>query len=252
MHVEAVLFDLFNTLIMIQPDNVFYIPSLEKLYTSLARNGVNASFENFKRAYFEVRDNIYANSEKSLEEPHFNVRVSQTLQKLGYNHDASHPIVTQASKAFADEMAGYMSLDPDARTLLQKLHRKYRLGVVSNFALPEFARELLERYRVKQFFDVILISGEVNRRKPSPEIYQRALKALNVDASHVVFVGDTPSMDVKGPKKAGMKAVLIERKTQTTVNSEALVYTPPDDGTKVEPDKIIKRLAALPAVLQDC
>jgi len=252
MHVEAVLFDLFNTLVMIQPDNVFYIPSLEKLYDSLVRNGVNASFENFKRAYFKVRDNIYANSEKSLEEPHFNVRVSQTLQKLGYNHDASNPIVTQATKAFADEMAGYMSLDPDAIALLQKLHGRYRLGVVSNFAMPEFARELLDRYKVKRFFDVILISGEVNRRKPSPEIYQRALKALNVDASHVVFVGDTPSMDVKGPKKAGMKAVLIERKTQTAVNSEALVYTPPDDGTNIEPDKIIKRLAALPAVLQDC
>jgi len=75
MRVEAVLFDLFNTLVLLESGEVFYTPCLKKLHGFLVKNGVNISFEDFRRVYFEVRDRVYAETEKSLEEPHFNVRV---------------------------------------------------------------------------------------------------------------------------------------------------------------------------------
>ncbi len=252
MQVQAVLFDLFNTLIMIEPDEVFYIPSLKELYRFLSQNGIAVSFDQFKTVYFQVRNHIYESSEKTLEEPHFNVRVAQTLQKLGYNYMPSDSIVAQASKAFTDKMANFLSLDPEAEVLLKELHGKYKLGVVTNFALPEFAKELLQKCGLARYFDAVIISGEVNRRKPSPEIFRMALQALHAEASSTVFVGDTLRLDIKGAKNVGIKAVLIERKIPTATDSEAIVYMPPDDGTKVEPDGVIQRLTALPSVLKDC
>ena len=239
MHVEAVLFDLFDTLLLLESDQTYYQPCLKKMHQYLTRNGVNVPFDDFSRVYFDVRDRFYSESRKSLEEPHFNVRVSQTLQRLGYDLDASDHIVVGATMAFASEFMQYVSLDKDAIAVLQKLHGRYKVGLVSNFGIPECGRKLLKVYNLEKFFDYVVISGEVNQRKPSPKIFERALKALDVDASRTVFVGDMLDLDIMGPKAVGMKTVLIERK-------------PLNEDIDVKPDKTIKSLPELLNMLDDC
>jgi len=239
MQVEAVLFDLFDTLLLLESQEAYYLPSLRKLHEFLVKKGVNVSFEDFSRVYFEVRDKFYAESRESLEEPHFNVRVSQTLRRFGYDFDVSNPVVVGATMAFAEEFMRYVSLDADAFDVLQKLHGKYKLGLISNFAIPECGWKLLDKFGLKRFFDVVVISGEVNRRKPSAEIFERALKILGVEASKTVFVGDMLDLDVLGPKKVGMRTVFIERR-------------PVEHDVDVKPDFVIKGLNELLAVLADC
>lgn len=237
MKTEAVLFDLFDTLLLIEDYETYYPPSLRKLYESLVKHRVKASLDNFSQAYFEVRDKFYSESRKSLEEPHFNVRVSQTLQKLGYNYDVSDPIITSATMAFADEFMRYVRLDAEAPDVLQKLSQKYKLALISNFAIPECGWKLLDKFGLKKFFNFVVISGEINRRKPSPEIFERALKALSVEASRAVFVGDMLDLDVLGSRNVGMKTILIERKPLKNV-------------AEIKPDKIIKRLSELLSILE--
>jgi putative hydrolase of the HAD superfamily len=252
MQVDAVLFDLFNTLVLLENDDAFYLPSLKKLHKFLAKNGVNVSFKDFKRVYFEVRDKLYAEAERNLEEPHFNVRISQTLQRFGYNFGVSDPIVVGATEAFCDEFMRYMCLDKDAVSVLQKLRGKYKLGVISNFAIPECVEKLFDKFGLKEFFETVVISGSVNKRKPSPEIFEKALRALGVDASKAVFVGDTPSMDVKGARNVGIKSVLIKRKTSAPPDSISFVYKPPEEDANIEPDNIINSLRELLLILEDC
>lgn len=239
MQVEAVLFDLFDTLLLLEGQEAYYKPSLRKLHESLVKNGIKVAFEDFSRVYFEVRDRLYSESRQSLEEPHFNVRVAQTLQKFGLDLDVSNPIVRGATMAFADEFMRYVSLDDNAISVLQRLHGKYKLGLISNFGIPECGRQLLDNFGLSKFFDLILISGEVNQRKPSPEIFKRALNALDVDPSKTVFVGDMLDLDIIGPKKVGMKTILIERK-------------PMEDYVEAKPDKVVKSLSELLTILDDC
>jgi HAD superfamily hydrolase (TIGR01549 family) len=238
MQVEAVLFDLFDTLLLLKSQEAYYSPSLRKLHEFLVKNGVNVPFADFSRVYFEVRDKFYSESRKSLEEPHFNVRVSQTLKKLGYKLDASDPVVIGATKAFAEEFMHYVSLDAEARDVLWKLHEKYKLGLVSNFAIPECGWELLDKFGLKEFFDVVIISGEINKRKPSPEIFEKALNALDVKASRAVFVGDMLDLDIIGPKNVCMKTILIKRR--------------PIENADIKPDRVITHLSELLSVLEDC
>jgi HAD superfamily hydrolase (TIGR01549 family) len=238
MQVEAVLFDLFDTLLLLESSETYYSPSLRKLHEFLTKNGVNVPFADFSRVYFEVRDKFYSESRKSLEEPHFNVRVSQTLKILGYKFDASNAVVTGATKAFAEEFMHYVSLDAEAHDVLQRLHEKYKLGLISNFAIPECGWALLNKFGLKRFFDIVIISGEINKRKPSPEIFEKALKALDVKASRAVFVGDMLDLDVMGPKSVCMKTILIKRKAV--------------ENADIKPDRIITHLSELLTVLEDC
>lgn len=233
------LFDLFDTLVIIEGGEAFYTPSLQKLHEFLVKNGINVSFEDFHETYFQVRDKLYSESSESLEEPHFNIRISQTLQRLGYNLSADHLIVKGSTKVFSEKFMEYVKVDPDAHCVLERLYGKYRLGLISNLAIPECAWQLLEKFNLKNFFKVIIVSGEINKRKPSAEIFQKALKILRVEASEAIFVGDMPGLDVAGPKKVGMKAILIQRR-------------PLNNNLEIKPDKTIKHLRELLPILKDC
>ncbi len=200
MPIKAVLFDMFDTLMMIEKNHEFYSPSLMRMYRYLNKNGIEVPLTKFNKAYIKARDCLYAKADLNWEEPHFNVRVSETLKSLGYNYDVSSPLVAEATNEFCEEFMKFVQIDQNAKAMLEKLHGKYKLGIVSNFAIPECVHKLLKADGLDGFFDVIVVSAAINKRKPSPEIFQNALEALGVSASETVFVGDTIDADVEGPK----------------------------------------------------
>ncbi len=237
MPIKAVLFDMFDTLMIIEKDHEFYPPSMQRMYRYLEREGIDVSFERFEKAYIEVRDRLYAKADLNWEEPHFNVRISQTLKELGYNYAANTSIVAGATGEFCEEFMKYVHVDAEAEAALKELNGKYKLGIISNFAIPECVLKLLRVGGIDRLFEVVVVSGAVNKRKPAEEIFKSTLKMLGVAASEAVFVGDTIDADIEGSKAVGMHAIYIERRPQTQ----------PD---KNGPDQTIKRLSELPAALK--
>ena len=239
MPIKAILFDMFDTLMLIEKNHEFYSPSLLRMYRYLNENGIDVPFDKFNTVYIEVRDGLYAKADLNWEEPHFNVRVADTLKSLGFDYTVSSPLVASATNEFCEEFMKFVSIDEEAEAVLRKLHSKYKLGIVSNFAIPECVVKLLKGSKIYELFDVVVVSGAVNKRKPSPEIFDVALKMLGVSASEAVFVGDTVDADVEGPKAIGMKAVYIERRVQK-------------ESEKFCPDQTIKSLRELPSALERC
>jgi putative hydrolase of the HAD superfamily len=237
MPIKAILFDMFDTLMLIEKNHEFYSPSLIRMYNYLHKNGIDVHFDKFNEVYIKVRDALYVEADLNWEEPHFNVRVSQTLKNLGYDYDVSSPIVTAATNEFCEEFMKYVRIDQNAKTMLEQLHGKYKLGIVSNFAIPECVLKLLKADGLDGLFNAVVVSGAVNKRKPNPEIFKVALKMLGVSVSETVFVGDTIDADVEGPKAVGMKVIYIERRVQKK-------------SEKFYPDQTIKNLNELPLALE--
>ena len=239
MPIKAVLFDMFDTLMLIEKNHEFYSPSLMRMYKFLNNNGIDVSFDKFDAAYIEARDCLYAKADLNFEEPHFNVRVSEALKSLGYNYSDSSPLVAAATCEFCEEFMKYVRVDKHAKAMLNGLHGKYKLGIISNFAIPECVHKLLKAEHLDGLFDLVVVSAAVNKRKPSPEIFQSTLKSLGVSVSETVFVGDTIDADIEGPKAIGMKTIYIERRAQKA-------------SEKFCPDQTIKSLSELPSVLERC
>lgn len=252
MRIKAVLFDLFDTLLLVKGGETFYEPSLRKLHKFLRENAIKTDYAIFREAYFRVRDVLYEETAETLEEPHFNIRVHKTLRALGYEIALSDKIVSAATQVFAGEFMRYVDLDEAAVTVLRKLDTKYCLGVVSNFAIPECLHKLLERFSLDSFFDTVVVSATVNRRKPSPEIFNEALNALDVNPFETVFVGDTPAADIKGANDTGIFSVLIERNSAPIDSPKSPVWKPPAESTPIIPNKVIRSLSELPALLDTC
>jgi putative hydrolase of the HAD superfamily len=79
----------------------------------------------------------------------------------------------------------------------------YLLGIITN-GFGQFQDRAIEGLRIRDYFDVILISEVEQVRKPQPEIFQRAMNRLRVSACDSVFVGDNPEADILGAKNAKM------------------------------------------------
>jgi FMN phosphatase YigB (HAD superfamily) len=187
MPIKAVLFDMFDTLMMIQKDHEFYQPSIRRMHRYLCSQGVDVPFEKFEETYIHERDKLFAEADLKFEEPHFNVRVAATLTALGYNFDVKSSVVAEATGEFCEEFMKYVKIDVDAEAALKELKKTYRLGMVSNFAIPECVLKLLKAAGIEKLFDVIVISGAVNRRKPHEEIFKSALKLMSLSPAEAVF-----------------------------------------------------------------
>jgi FMN phosphatase YigB (HAD superfamily) len=51
-------------------------------------------------------------------------------------------------------------------------------------------------------------------RKPDPQIYAHALKAMWLEPAQAFYVGNDPQADVGGPQALGMPVALIDRMGQ--------------------------------------
>ncbi|MEO8743957.1 MAG: HAD family hydrolase [Candidatus Dormiibacterota bacterium] len=127
-------------------------------------------------------------------------------------------------------------LDPDALQVLSWLgEHGIRRGVCSNAPFPpEMMRRQVETNGIGEVVDAVVFSSEVGRRKPALEVYRAALDAIDVEAPHVLFVGDRVREDYEGPLAAGMRAVIY------TAHAESA----PPDGIPT-----ISSLSQLPGLL---
>lgn len=223
---------------MIELDRFDYDVCLSQLHEALLRDGIAVSFQEFRQLYFRTRDRLYKETEETLQEANFLLRISETLKHFGYTLKETDERIVRAADAFAEAFAGQMTMKDYVPTVLKQLRRKYKLGLISNFAYPPGVTTTLKRFNLAKFFDVILISGDVGWRKPNQRIFQKALESLRVDASETVFVGDSVLFDIEGPKKVGMKTVLI-RKSSTGEKETG------------NPDAVINELDELPTVLEN-
>jgi putative hydrolase of the HAD superfamily len=95
------------------------------------------------------------------------------------------------------------------RPLLERLARRHRLAVVSNFDYSPTALTILEAAGVRDLFAAIVVSDEIGWRKPRADIFHAALQRAGAEAHHTLFVGDRVDIDVAGAHAVGMDAAWI-------------------------------------------
>lgn len=96
-----------------------------------------------------------------------------------------------------------------AQTLARLKREGVRVGLVSNTGRTwgRFLRPLQDELGIGKYFDARVFSDEVRTRKPSGEIFETALDALQLEPQTVVHIGDDVNADVEGAKALGMRAI---------------------------------------------
>jgi putative hydrolase of the HAD superfamily len=103
----------------------------------------------------------------------------------------------------------------DVETVLRDLRaRGLKIGVVSNWDTR--LKTISDGLGLTPLVDFIVISAEVGVRKPDPGIFRMALDRAGVRPEEAIHVGDLLEEDVLGAQRAGVRAVLIDRKKRIT------------------------------------
>ena len=113
----------------------------------------------------------------------------------------------QAEQAFAFFRAERQKVTfyPDALPALERLSKRFRLGVISN----GFAS--VETIGIAHHFETVVSAHEVGISKPDPQIYQACIERMGLAPERMLYVGDDPANDIIGPQAVGLKAAWINR-----------------------------------------
>jgi 2-haloalkanoic acid dehalogenase type II len=118
---------------------------------------------------------------------------------------------TAARLVTACDYRYWMAPYPDAAAGLARLRGKTRLALLSN--APPSLRDLLKQLGLARYFDHMIISGEVDVRKPDPGIYLLALASLGVRPEDSLFVDDL-EQNLEGARQIGMGCLLMDRRNE--------------------------------------
>ncbi|HVN28958.1 MAG TPA: HAD family hydrolase [Candidatus Binataceae bacterium] len=245
---KAIVLDLFDTLVNWDPDG---LPLMtwkgREMHSTLPwilprlTEALGARFDQdaFMSAYAAVYEEINAERERDGIEITCLERFERTLERIGVANPVQlNQLAEELRRIHMRGVRNVTSAPAPRKDAVRRLAERYRLGLLSNFDDSQTGWEIMGDTGVKDKFEAIIISADLRLRKPNPKIFERMLAMLNLAASDVLFVGDTPHHDVGGAKAVGMAAAWISR--------HAL---PLPEGV-AQPDYVIRDLAELPELLE--
>lgn len=107
--------------------------------------------------------------------------------------------------------AGYMvarEVTQSASEMLQRLKKKYKLVLVSNFYGN--IRTILEDFGLLCHFKEVVESSVVGVRKPDPAIFTLGIEALGMKPGEVAVVGDSYTKDILPAHSLGCRTVWLK------------------------------------------
>ncbi|NLE04347.1 MAG: HAD family hydrolase, partial [Crenarchaeota archaeon] len=119
------------------------------------------------------------------------------------------PKMKQALNIFFEDFVNSLELRPYAEELLRKLSQTHKLGLISNFTYAPVVYSSLRKLGISDFFNVVTVSDDNGWRKPHSKIFQDTINRLKVEIGNIVYIGDSPSEDIKGALDAGLKTVFV-------------------------------------------
>ena len=106
------------------------------------------------------------------------------------------------------------------REAMAEASQGYSLAALSDF--PLFSK--LETLGVSQYFSYSASTNDSGAFKPAPAPFLSLLKATGAEPEEVLYVGDSEPKDIKGAKRAGMRAALISPHSSKVYSEADLVF----------------------------
>jgi HAD superfamily hydrolase (TIGR01549 family) len=238
--VKVVLFDLGNTLIHDETASWtdVYLRADRSLWSSLRKFGVNTSTHELFGDHKTLLDYYYELREGDLDEP----GIGTVLRDLLNEHKiqlSDEKLQSALRSMYAVTQTNWFLEDDAIPTLQVLLKNSYRLGIISNGSDDLNTYELLEKARLRSFFEFILSSAAFGKRKPHPGIFRAALDHFQIPPELTVMVGDNYEADILGARQLGINTIWVTRR----------LPFPPGDP-RIQEEKVVSKLSEIPALLK--
>ena len=195
---KAIIFDAFGTLFRVTSGG-----SAKTIIKNIADYGIivdeKAFLEEWKSYYKTHTSN---DCEFMTERNIFIARIQMFYDRYHINRSAENDADSLLSEAFRREAY------PEIKTVLNELMKEYQVFIGSNTD-----NDVLESVMAKNDIAVqkVYTSENLKCYKPSSQFFTQILADNGFSANEVLFVGDSITDDIMGPKAIGMKTIWIDR-----------------------------------------
>ncbi|MGD9933393.1 MAG: HAD family hydrolase [Dehalococcoidia bacterium] len=235
MTIRAVLFDLGDTLVRLEP----FPADLAHVFEEALPAGMGPARPDIASAVALLVASDVRNAHQAARREEVDIPgvVRSAFADLGL--DCPDSLAATLADAHGRADVDRIHDVPGRAVFLDNLRRRgYRLGIVSNTTTrAELLSGMLGRFGLLPYFEAVVYSSREGVRKPHPGVYEAALSQLAIEPSAALFVGDRLREDVLGPRRLGMRGVLTHEFFQ--------------DAHAGEPDAVLSRLVELEQVLDD-
>ena len=189
---KAIIFDFGGTL------DANGVAWMDRLFPIYREEGVGLSAEEFANLFLQVDESL-TGQKKLRGQGYRETILAQTREVLRLAGARRLGLAERIADRFAEE--SQKSFDKTQK-VLTRLHRSYRLGIISNFYGNLDA--VFKSINMDPFFEVLADSQRLGVSKPDPRIFQYALREMELKPEQCLMVGDSLSADMGGARAIGM------------------------------------------------
>jgi len=209
---DAVLFDLGGTLINYENEyswkELAYLGCRNAAAFLEKSFGIQLSPERLAEKFLTTLDDMLKSGTEDMAEVDIYRLAAEVLGHFEVNSVDGLP--AKFVGMYYEPTTAQITLESGAVEILTKIKSAgLKIGLVSNSIFPaDFHRHEMNRFGILGFFDFTIFSSEFGIRKPSREIYQKALNLAGSKPERAIFIGDRMLEDVAGPQQSGLRAIL--------------------------------------------
>jgi beta-phosphoglucomutase len=141
------------------------------------------------------------------------------------SHEKLTELIERKAVYYQDAIRNHVAIFPGVKSLVADLAQTLPLAVASG-ALRNEIETILTTAGLINHFKAIVSAEDVDRGKPEPDIFLKALAALNklngkpIDAGDCVVIEDSKE-GIKGARRAGMKCLAVTNSYPAELLSDA-------------------------------
>ncbi len=133
-------------------------------------------------------------------------------------------LAEQISAEFLMLLPNKTTLMPHAIEVLDYLHAKYPLTIVSN-GFIEVQYKKLKNAKLEKYFENVVLSQSANALKPDRRIFEYALQLNGAIPSETIMIGDSYTADIVGARNVGMDQIYYNTHRPITADQTPPTYT---------------------------
>jgi HAD superfamily hydrolase (TIGR01509 family) len=206
---RAIVFDFDGIIVDAEPVH------LKAFQAVLGRNGISLSEEEYYDRYLALDDRtLFSNILRD--------------RNISFDDSAIEDLMQKKSEGYEKLIQEEIKIFPGVIDFVNSAHKKYLLGIGSG-ALRHEIEYILDYLGIKERFIVIVSAEDVQKCKPDPEVFLKALLNINkklplgskpVDPSECLVIEDSFA-GIRAAKSAGMRTLAITNSYDRCKLSEA-------------------------------
>ncbi|OGO17782.1 MAG: hypothetical protein A2Z14_06930 [Chloroflexi bacterium RBG_16_48_8] len=242
--IRGVIFDLGMTLIHFTGDwKIVLEESWQSLAEYLLEEGYRLDKERFVIAFRELFESrLYERTVDHIEQP-TTMLFHQVMTQFGHI-DLPGEVIEQAMERFYSVSEAHWTPKKGVKAVLDGLKEDgHQLALISNAGDVPNVHRLLDKGKLKHYFNPLLVSAAEGIRKPHVELYYKVLRAWEMPPEQIVMIGDSLMEDILGAQRAGIHQIWLKEHVDTQKND--------DVADQIQPEAVAATFEEIPQIIRE-